>query len=75
MQSYYIDQWEAERILLEATFTPLPFGGAWLLGTGREHQEAMLGFGHVGSIGVHLSDRPRAGSGSPATARCGPATG
>src|SRR6185312_13522089 len=25
-------------------------------GTGREHQEAMLGFGHVGSIGVHLSD-------------------
>ena len=56
MQSYYIDQWEPQRILLEATFTPLPFGGAWLLGTGRRHQEAMLGFGNVGSIGVHLSD-------------------
>ena len=56
MQSYYVDEWEAERILLEATFTPLAFGGAWLLGTGREHQEAMLGFDHVGSIGVHLSD-------------------
>ncbi len=56
MQSYYIDEWEPERILLEATFTPLPFGGAWLLGAGREHQEAMLGFGHLGSIGVHLSD-------------------
>jgi len=56
MQSYYIDQWEPERILLEATFTPLPFGGAWLLGTGREHQEAMLRFGQIGSIGVHLSD-------------------
>jgi choline dehydrogenase-like flavoprotein len=57
MQSYYVDEWEREGILLEATFTPLPFGGAWLLGTGRKHQEAMLGFGKIGSIGVHLSDR------------------
>jgi choline dehydrogenase-like flavoprotein len=57
MQSYYVDEWEPQGILLEATFTPLPFGGAWLLGTGRKHQEAMLGFGNVGSIGVHLSDR------------------
>ena len=56
MQSYYVDEWEAERVLLEATFTPLPFGGAWLLGTGREHQESLLDFGHIGSIGVHLSD-------------------
>ncbi len=57
MQSYYIDEWAAQEILLEATFTPLAFGGAWLLGAGREHQRAMLDFGHVGSIGVHLSDR------------------
>jgi choline dehydrogenase-like flavoprotein len=56
MQSYYIDEWESRRVLLEATFTPLPFGGAWLLGTGRKHQQAMLGFSNVGSIGVHLSD-------------------
>ncbi|HEY0390942.1 MAG TPA: GMC family oxidoreductase [Solirubrobacterales bacterium] len=56
MQSYYVDQWEPQRILLEATFTPLAFGGGWLQGTGREHQQAMLNFGHVGSIGVHLSD-------------------
>jgi choline dehydrogenase-like flavoprotein len=56
MQSYYVDEWERERILLEATFTPLPFGGAWLLGSGREHQESMLGFDRIGSIGVHLSD-------------------
>jgi choline dehydrogenase-like flavoprotein len=56
MQSYYVDQWEPQRILLEATFTPLAFGGAWLQGTGREHQQAMLDFGHIGSIGVHLSD-------------------
>jgi choline dehydrogenase-like flavoprotein len=56
MQSFYIDQWEEQRVLLEATFTPLAFGGGWLLGAGRAHQEAMLDFGHVGSIGVHLSD-------------------
>jgi choline dehydrogenase-like flavoprotein len=57
MQSYYLDEWDSERVLLEATFTPLAFGGAWLRGAGREHQEAMLDFGHIGSIGVHLSDR------------------
>jgi GMC oxidoreductase/FAD binding domain len=56
MQSYYVDEWERDRILLEATFTPLPFGGAWLLGSGREHQEEILGFGRIGSIGVHLCD-------------------
>ena len=56
MQSYYVDEWEPQRLLLEATFTPLAFGGAWLRGTGREHQKAMLDFGHVSSIGVHLSD-------------------
>jgi choline dehydrogenase-like flavoprotein len=59
MQSFYVDQWEDTGVLLEATFTPLAFGGAWLLGTGREHQRALLEFGHVGSIGVHLSDRSR----------------
>jgi choline dehydrogenase-like flavoprotein len=57
MQSYYVDQWEPAGILLEATFTPLAFGGAWLLGAGESHQRAMLDFGHVGSIGVHLCDR------------------
>ena len=57
MQSYYVDEWEPRGILLEATFTPLAFGGAWLLGAGVDHQRAMLDFGHVGSIGVHLSDR------------------
>ncbi len=58
MQSFYIDQWEEQaRILLEATFTPLAFGGGWLLGAGRDHQRAMLDFGHIGSIGVHLSDQ------------------
>ena len=57
MQSYYLDEWETERVLLEATFTPLAFGGAWLQGAGRAHQEAMLEFGHISSIGVQLADR------------------
>ena len=56
MQSYYVDEWESERVLLEATFTPLPFGGAWLRGSGQAHQESILEFGHVGSIGVQLTD-------------------
>jgi choline dehydrogenase-like flavoprotein len=56
MQSYYVDEWESEQVLLEATFTPLPFGGAWLQGSGREHQQAILDFGHVSSIGVQLTD-------------------
>jgi choline dehydrogenase-like flavoprotein len=56
MQSYYIDQWEPQRLLLEATFTPLAFGGAWLPGVGHAHQRSMLEFGHIASIGVHLSD-------------------
>jgi choline dehydrogenase-like flavoprotein len=56
MQSYYIDQWDPQRLLLEATFTPLAFGGAWLPGAGTDHQRSLLDFGHVGSIGVHLSD-------------------
>jgi choline dehydrogenase-like flavoprotein len=56
MQSYYVDEWERQRVLLEATFTPLPFGGAWLVGSGRDHQRSVLGVGHLGSIGVHLSD-------------------
>lgn len=57
MQSFYVDQWEPQGVLLEATFTPLAFGGAWLAGTGAAHQRSLLEFGHVGSIGVHLSDR------------------
>ena len=57
MQSYYVDQWEhTHGVLLEATFTPLAFGGAWLVGTGREHQRSILDFGRIGSIGVQLRD-------------------
>ncbi len=75
MQSYYVDEWEPQRVLLEATFTPLAFGGAWLQGSGREHQEAMLDFGHVARSASSSPTSRAAGSGSPATARCGPPTG
>ncbi len=57
MQSYYVDEWERRGVLLEATFTPPAFGGAWLAGSGAEHQRALLGLGHVGSIGVQITDR------------------
>jgi choline dehydrogenase-like flavoprotein len=71
MQSFYVDEWEPTGILLEATFTPLAFGGAWLLGAGESHQRAMLDFGHVGSIGVHLCDHSsgRVGLGSEGSLR------
>ncbi len=71
MQSFYVDEWEPTGILLEATFTPLAFGGAWLLGAGESHQRAMLDFGHIGSIGVHLCDRSsgRVGLGSEGSLR------
>jgi choline dehydrogenase-like flavoprotein len=57
MQSYEVDEWQDRGLLLEATFTPLAFGGQWLPGVGREHQERLLAFGNVASTGVHLSDR------------------
>jgi choline dehydrogenase-like flavoprotein len=56
MQSFYVDEWEPQGVLLEATFTPLAFGGAWLMGAGREHQRALLEFGRIGSIGVQITD-------------------
>jgi choline dehydrogenase-like flavoprotein len=68
MQSYYLDEWEPQGILLEATFTPLAFGGAWLVGTGAEHQRSMLDYSRMGSIGVQLTDRS---AGRVATGRDG----
>lgn len=61
MQSYYIDEWKRRGLFLEATFTPLPFGGAWLPGAGRGFQRALSGYDRVGSIGVHLTDRSSVG--------------
>jgi choline dehydrogenase-like flavoprotein len=57
MQSYYVDQWAPQGILLEATFTPLSFGAQWLPGVGQDHARRVRDFGKVASIGVHLHDR------------------
>jgi hypothetical protein len=57
MQSYAVDEWQDQGILLEATFTPLAFGAQWLPGTGAAHQERILHYDRIASTGVHLSDR------------------
>ncbi len=57
MQSYFIDEWQDEGVLLEATFAPLPYTAGFLPGTGRSHQQAMLDFDRVGLIAVQLSDK------------------
>jgi choline dehydrogenase-like flavoprotein len=56
MQSYYVDEWQEMGLLMEATFTPLAFGGQWLPGTGHEHAERLLAYDRLGSNGIHLSD-------------------
>ncbi len=57
MQSYYVDQWQSQGILLEATFTPLSFGAQWLPGVGADFSDRVAHFGNIASIGVHLHDR------------------
>ena len=56
MQSYYVDHWQPEGILLEATFTPLAFGAQWLPGAGPAFTDRVVNFDHIASIGVHLHD-------------------
>ena len=57
MQSYYVDQWQDQGILLEATFTPLSFGAQWLPGVGEGFMKRVERFDRIASIGVHLHDR------------------
>ena len=59
MQSYAVDEWKDRGLLLEATFTPLAFGGHWMPGVGDAHQERLASYDHVASTGVHLSDSSR----------------
>lgn len=56
MQSYYVDEWQPQGILLEATFTPLSFGAQWLPGIGDAFADRVAHYGNIGSIGVHLHD-------------------
>lgn len=66
MQSWYVDEWHELGLFLEATFTPLAFGGHWLPGAGAAWRERLERFGRVGVIGVHLSDHGSEGRVRPA---------
>lgn len=56
MQSYAVDEWKHRGILLEATFTPLAFGGHWMPGVGDDHQRRLADYARIASTGVHLCD-------------------
>jgi choline dehydrogenase-like flavoprotein len=56
MQSWAVDEWNDRGLFLEATFSPLPFGGHWLRGAGPSYKARLERFDHLGVIGVHLSD-------------------
>jgi choline dehydrogenase-like flavoprotein len=57
MQSWAVDEWNDRGLFLEATFSPLSFGAHWLRGAGAPYKARLERFGHIGVIGVHLSDR------------------
>jgi len=61
MQSYGIDQWADQGVMLEATFTPLAYCGQWLPGVTSEHQERLLDFDRIGSNGVQVRDETSSG--------------
>jgi hypothetical protein len=56
MQSYGVEEWAADGIMLEATFTPLAYGGQWLPGVGAIHAERLGAFDRIGSNGVQVRD-------------------
>ena len=75
MQSYYVDEWQAQGILLEATFTPLSFGAQWLPGRRRRlHASASSASTTSPRSASTCTTTPRAASGCAATARCGSPT-
>jgi choline dehydrogenase-like flavoprotein len=57
MQSWAVDEWNDRGLFLEATFSPLAFGGHWLRGVGEPYKARLERFDHLGVIGVHLSDK------------------
>ena len=61
MQSWYVDEWSARGLFLEATFTPLAFGAHWLPGTGSELSDRIECYGQLAVIGVHMSERTSRG--------------
>ena len=61
MQSYGVETWAPDGVMLEATFTPLAFCGQWLPGVGAEHRERILAFDRIASNGVQVRDESSSG--------------
>lgn len=55
-QSYYVDEWHDEGILLEGISVPPALGAIALPFVGREHGALMERYDHIGSWGVMVSD-------------------
>jgi choline dehydrogenase-like flavoprotein len=55
-QSYYVDEWHDEGILLEGIAVPPALGAVSLPYAGREHAAIMERYDHLGSWGVMVSD-------------------
>lgn len=58
MQSYYVDQWIQEGIMLEATFPPpkVGYGSGILPYTGMEHKELIYRYKNLAEVGILISD-------------------
>ncbi|HEX8855251.1 MAG TPA: FAD-dependent oxidoreductase [Thermoleophilaceae bacterium] len=57
MQSWLVNEWENRGVNLEATCTPLTFGGHWMRGAGQPYKERLERYANVAMIGVMISDR------------------
>lgn len=59
MQSYYVDEWLEEGILLEATFPPpgIGYSGGVLPFIGRNFKEILARYAHMAAVGILVSER------------------
>ncbi|MBV9213447.1 MAG: GMC family oxidoreductase [Actinobacteria bacterium] len=56
MQGWRVDEWLAQGLFLEATFTPPPFGAHWLPGAAERLMERIAAYRELAIIGVHVAD-------------------
>lgn len=55
-QSYYVDEWHSDGILIEGITVPPALGAIALPGVGRDHGALMERYDHLASWGVMVSD-------------------
>ncbi|UCD83763.1 MAG: GMC family oxidoreductase [Deltaproteobacteria bacterium] len=58
-QSYYVDEYFEEGIMLEGIFVPPNYGSASLPSFGKQHKELMKDYRHIAAFGVMVSDTSR----------------